>query len=212
MNKSDYSFLRKQMVEEQLVARDITDERVLKAMGQVPRECFVPKSKQALAYIDSPLSIGTNQTISQPYIIALMCQLLELTGSEKVLDVGSGSGYESAVLSLLAKKIIALEMDQSLIDKARRIALKLEYDNITFIQKDAREGYQKLAPYDAIKSAAASERIPKTWRNQLKEQGKMVLPLIQSKFFLSQKLVKVIKKQDSLHKKIITNVRFVPLK
>ncbi len=197
------------MVKHHLQARDITDNWVLSAMREIPREKFVPPEYKSSAYTDHPLPIGKNQTISQPYIVALMCQLLELKGDEKVLDVGAGSGYQTAVLSKLAKKVLAIELLPELARKARQNLQEAGIENAEVIVGDGAEGYKKEAPFDAVKSAAASDKVPKAWKNQLKEGGKIVLPL---KTGLTQTLVRVSKQNREFKRENITGVRFVPLK
>jgi protein-L-isoaspartate(D-aspartate) O-methyltransferase len=199
---------RQQMVEVQLKSRDITDQRVLEAMNQIPREKFVPKEIRFSAYADRPLSIGHHQTISQPYVVALMCQLLKLKGTEKILDVGTGSGYQAAVLSRLAKKVITIEVIPDLAKKAKEILGKLNYQNVIVIIGDGRKGSPDHAPFDKIISAAASENIPQAWKNQLKTGGQIVLPMEHG---LGQKLVRVTKTNSGFKKESFGGVMFVPL-
>ncbi len=206
---STYKHQREQMINHHLKARDITDRRVLNAMSEIPREKFVPFKYKSSAYADHPLPIGHNQTISQPYIVALMCQLLELKGDEKVLDIGAGSGYQTAVLSKLAKKVIAIELLPELAEKAKQNIENLGINNAEVIVGDGAEGYKKEAPFDAVKSAAASARVPQPWKKQLKEGGRIVLPL---KTGFMQTLVRITKKNGRFTKEDITGVRFVPLK
>ncbi|MBU1127035.1 protein-L-isoaspartate O-methyltransferase, partial [Patescibacteria group bacterium] len=143
------------MVREHLKARDIIDGRVLKAMAKIPREKFVPRNLRNYAYDDTPLSIGFGQTISQPYIVAKICQSLELRGDEKVLDVGTGSGYQAAVLAVLAEKVISIERIPELAKMAKKTISKLGYDNIKIIIGNGSKGVLKEAPFDVIVSAAA---------------------------------------------------------
>ncbi len=207
-NRHNFSEKRRQMVEEQLKARDINDERVLAAMSKVPRHKFVPNSAKAAAYADHPLSIGHNQTISQPYVVALMCQLLELTGNEKVLDIGTGSGYQAAVLSHLAKKVITIEVIPELAESAQKTLKDLNYTNTKVIIGDGRKGAPDYAPYDGIKSAAASEEIPEAWKEQLNQGGKIVMPI---KNKLGQTLVRLTKTSSGFKKESLGGVMFVPL-
>lgn len=207
-NRQKFKKKRRQMVEKQLKNRNITDQRVLEAMAKVPRHKFVPKEVKSSAYADHPLSIGHNQTISQPYVVALMCQLLELTGNEKVLDIGAGSGYQSAVLSHLAKKVIAVEVIPELAESAQKKLEKLGYNNVKVIINDGRKGAADHAPFDGIKSAAASKDIPKAWKKQLKIGGRIVLPL---KEILGQKLVRITKTESGFEKEDFGGVMFVPL-
>lgn len=199
---------RQQMVNQQLKSRDITDPHVLQVMSKVPREKFVPKQVRSSAYADHPLSIGHNQTISQPYVVALMCQLLELSGNEKILDIGTGSGYQAAVLSHLAKEVISVEVIPELAERAEKTLNELNYKNVKVIVGDGRKGAPDYAPFDGIKSAAASKDIPKTWKEQLKIGGKIVLPLEHD---LGQKLIRVTKTKSGFKKEAFGGVMFVPL-
>lgn len=196
------------MVEEQLRPRGISDERVLAAMGEVPREKFVPTPLLDHAYDDCPLPIGFGQTISQPYVVALACQLLELKGDEKVLDIGTGSGYAAAVLSRLAAKVISIERVSELVERARETLAGLGYDNVAVITGNGRLGYTPEAPFEAIHSAAASAEIPLAWKEQLAEGGRMVLPLQKGLF---QDLTKVSKKDGEFLEESWGGVVFVPL-
>jgi len=205
---TNYKKQKQIMVDQHLRGRDITDERVIQAMKKVPREEFVPDKLKSAAYSDHPLPIGQGQTISQPYIVALICQLLELDGSETVLDIGTGSGYQAAVLSHLGREVISLEIVPELAEKAKNTLQKLGYGNITVLEKDGKSGYQPKAPYQAIASAAATEKIPGAWKNQLDVGGILVLPLEGP----VQKLLKVTKKDGELQREVVTYVRFVPLK
>ncbi len=208
MPTSNYKQQREFMVKHHLEGRDIRDKRVINAMRQVPREKFVPPEYKNSAYTDHPLPIGHNQTISQPYIVALMCQLLELKGNEKVLDVGAGSGYQTAVLSKLAKKVIAIELLPELAKKAEKNIRLVGIGNTKIIHGDGSKGYKDEAPFDAIKSAAASDHVPHAWKKQLKEGGRIVLPL---KTGFMQTLVRITKDNGEFEREDITGVRFVPL-
>ena len=196
------------MAAAQLEARDINDERVLDAMRQVPREKFVPEGTTDMAYQDSPLAIGHGQTISQPYIVAKMCQLLELDPRAKVLDVGAGSGYETAVLSLLADQVIGVEIIPELAKAANQTLSELGYDNAQVITGDGRKGYNPAAPYDGIKVAAAAEKILKPWKDQLKVGGRLVAPL---KSGLGQVITRLTKHPGGFTQEKFDLVRFVPL-
>ncbi len=199
---------RQLMVEHQLESRDITDQNVLAAMSQVPREKFVPDHQRINAYADHPLPIGHNQTISQPYVVALMCQLLELSGNEKVLDIGTGSGYQAAVLSHLAKEVISIEVIPELAESAEQTLKKLGYNNVTVIIGDGREGAPDYAPFDGITSAAASDQVPRSWKKQLKIGGRIVLPLKDGAF---QRLTRLTKTEEGFKKETFGGVAFVPL-
>lgn len=206
--KENFAYLRQQMVEEQLRARGISDGRVLAAMGEVPRKKFVPVELWDHAYDDCPLPIGLGQTISQPYVVALACQLLALKGDEKVLDIGTGSGYAAAVFSRLAAKVISIEKISELAERARQTLAEVGYNNVTVIAGDGRLGYPSEAPFAAINCAAASREIPPAWKEQLAEGGRMVLPLQKGLF---QDFVKITKKGGQFFEESWGGVVFVPL-
>jgi protein-L-isoaspartate(D-aspartate) O-methyltransferase len=167
---------RARMVELQLRSRGIADERVLAAMGRVPRELFVPDNLAHLAYEDGALPIGFGQTISQPYIVATICSLLGLTGSERVLDVGSGSGYQAAVLAELAEEVVSIERVPELGESAREALRRAGYENVELRVGDGSLGVPERAPYDGIAVAAAAPVIPPALYEQLVERGRLVLP------------------------------------
>ncbi|MFH1289480.1 MAG: protein-L-isoaspartate(D-aspartate) O-methyltransferase [Patescibacteria group bacterium] len=200
--------LRRLMVQEQLKARDITDSRVLKAMAKIPREKFVPRNLRNYAYNDAPLSIGFGQTISQPYIVAKMCQSLELRGDEKVLDVGTGSGYQAAVLAALAGKVISIDRIPELAEMAKKTISKLGYDNIKIIIGDGSKGVLKEAPFDVIVSAAASKSVPQAWKDQLIQKGKIIMPL---KKLWGQELIRLVKSEKGFNQKSFGSVVFISL-
>ena len=204
----EFARLRKLMVQEQLEARDITDSRVLKAMAKIPREKFVPRNLRSYAYDDTPLPIGFGQTISQPYIVAKMCQSLELRGDEKVLDVGTGSGYQAAVLAVLAGKVISVERIPELAEMAKKTISKLGYDNIKIIIGDGSKGVLKEAPFDAIVSAAASKDVPQAWKDQLIQKGKIIMPL---KKLWGQELIRLVKSEKRFNQKSFGSVVFISL-
>jgi len=204
----DYKKERETMVEKHLAARGITDQNVLDAFLEVPREEFVPDEYKEIAYVDRPLPIGNGATISQPYTVALMCQIISVDKDSKVLDIGTGSGYESAILSLICKKVIAMERIKELADSARDRLKRLGYDNVKVIHGDGSEGYKKKAPYDAIKVAATTEQITDAWRDQLKVGGKLVYPELLNDV---QKLVEATKTQDGFTLTTHGYVKFVPL-
>jgi protein-L-isoaspartate(D-aspartate) O-methyltransferase len=176
-NEDRYAIDRERMVAEQFIARDIADRRVLLAMRRVPRHRFVPPDHRHLAYADSPLPIGQNQTISQPYIVALMTQMLGLKGSEVVLEIGTGSGYQAAVLALLAKEVHTIERHQRLADRAAEILVELGYENVRIHVSDGSQGWPENAPYDAIIATAAAPRAPQPLLDQLAEGGRLVIPI-----------------------------------
>ncbi len=205
---AEFKLKREQMVEQQLRARDITDEKVLKAMAKVPRHLFVPEKHRHRAYEDHPLDIGNNQTISQPYVVGLMCQMLELTGKEKVLDVGTGSGYQAAVLSHLAEKVISVEIIPELAESARRILDQLDYENVKVITGDGRKGAPDESPFNGIISAAATKDAPQSWKDQLKIGGRIVYPKGRG---WHQNIVRLTKNQTGFSKETSISVMFVPL-
>ncbi len=165
------------MVEEQLVGRGVTDGRVLRAMAEVPREEFVPPRSRDLAYEDSALAIGCDQTISQPLVVASMAQALNLSGQELVLEVGAGSGYMAAVLARVAREVVAVELEPELAERARRTLERLGCRNVTVIAADGKEGWPERAPYDAIVVSCAAPVIPDRLREQLAKAGRMILPV-----------------------------------
>ena len=177
---NDEAFLeteREYMVETQLRPRRITDPRVLQAMLQVPRHLFVPTEYRHLAYTDGPLPIGSGQTISQPYIVALMSQVLELQGVERVLEIGTGSGYQAAVLSCLAGEVHSVERFPELGQAAQATLLQLGYPNVTVHQGDGTEGLAEFAPFQGIIVTAAAPRVPQVLLDQLADGGRLVIPV-----------------------------------
>ena len=156
---------------------DVTDARVLAAMGRVPRERFVGPDLQAFAYADRPLPIGFGQTISQPRIVGMMLQELGLKGDERVLDLGSGSGYQTAILAELVKEVIAVELIPELVERSRRVLSELGYKNVSVYQATDELGWPPEAPYDAIVVAAASPRVPMSLVEQLADGGRMIIPV-----------------------------------
>ncbi|MGC8966096.1 MAG: protein-L-isoaspartate(D-aspartate) O-methyltransferase [Caldimicrobium sp.] len=208
MEKDIYRVARERMVETQIKARGIKDERVLKAMLKVPRHLFVPSSLRDQAYGDFPLPIGEGQTISQPYIVALMTEALELKGKERVLEIGTGSGYQTAILAELATWVYTIEKYSTLQEKAKAILFELGYKNISFKIGDGTLGWQEAAPFDAIIVTAAAPQIPLPLIEQLAEGGRIVIPVGDE---FSQVLVKGIKKGGTLHTKSLEPVRFVKL-
>lgn len=165
------------MVDEQLRPRGVTDERVLRAMAEVPREEFVPKELRRYAYDDGALRIGHGQTISQPLVVAEMTAALGLTGSENVLEVGAGSGYQAAVLSHLAAHVVTIEVVPELAERAAATLRRLGYDNADVALGDGRQGWPARAPYDAILAACAADRVPRALVSQLTPGGRLVIPV-----------------------------------
>ncbi len=206
--KQTYEKQREAMVKEQLLGRDITDEEVLKAFLKVPREEFVKEKDRRWAYDDYPLSIGYGATISQPYIVALMCQILKLDKNSVVLDIGTGSGYAAAILSKIASKVITVERICELAEIAKERLKRLGYSNIEVIYGDGFKGYAKGAPYDGIMVSAATEKIADAWVEQLRVGGRIVYPKYDG---IEQTLVEVLKTQSGIKEILHGGVRFVPL-
>lgn len=205
---TDHQAARMKMVKNQLASRNIRDQRVLEVMGEIPRHLFVPPGLQHEAYDDNPLPIGAGQTISQPYIVALMTEMLELTGSEKVLEIGTGSGYQTAILSRLAKEVYTIERDASLTSAARRILSDLGFENVTMVEGDGTEGWKENAPYDAIIVTAGAPEIPEVLVEQLADRGRLVIP-VGNRY--SQVLNKVTKIGDKTRVEQGAGCRFVDL-
>ena len=199
---------RRRMVEEQLLGRDISDSRVLEAMGTIPRQSFVTPEHRRLAYSDGPLPIGSGQTISQPYIVALMTQLLKLTGDEVVLEVGTGSGYQAAVLCHLAREVHTIERHAELARYAARILKDLGFNNVFVHVGDGSRGMPDFAPYQGIVVTAASPGVPPTLLHQLDEHGSLVIPVGGRG---GQYLERWYRHDSGYHHEIITPVAFVPL-
>lgn len=168
---------RARMIDEQLLSRDIRDKNVLEAMGRVERHRFVPPAHVTNAYGDYPVPIGSDQTLSQPYIVALMTQALRLQGEEKVLEVGTGSGYQTAILAELAREVFTIEVLSELSERARDTLSALGYDNVHFRVGDGRQGWPDEAPFDAILVAAAPLSLPRKLRDELSDHGRMVVPV-----------------------------------
>ncbi|MGD8552882.1 MAG: protein-L-isoaspartate(D-aspartate) O-methyltransferase [Anaerolineales bacterium] len=200
--------LRERMVADQIFRRGIKDERLLNALREVPRHEFVPPEQKRSAYIDAPLPIGDRQTISQPYIVALMTSLLELRGDETVLEVGTGSGYQAAILSRLAKKVYSVERFERLAEEARGRLLRLGYENVEVVVGDGTAGLPEHAPFEGILVTAAAPRVPPPLENQLAEGGRLVLPV-------GGRLGQVLEvwrcEQDRMISERVTPVAFVPL-
>ena len=199
--------LRERMVETQIVTRGVRQPAVLQAMKTVPRHLFVPEPFRAQSYEDYPLPIGAQQTISQPYIVARMTELLDLTGDERVLEIGTGSGYQAAVLSRVAGEVYTIEILEPLGRQAQRILGELGYKNVHTRIGDGYQGWPEAAPFDAIVVTAAPERIPQPLLDQLKVGGRMVIPV--GAFF--QDLLVLTKTPNGVDKKNIIPVRFVPM-
>ena len=199
--------MREKMVETQIKARGVKDPRVLSALLKVERHRFVPEEYLNSAYSDQPLPIDEGQTISQPYIVALMTELLELRGNEKVLEIGTGSGYQAAVLAELAKEVYTIEIIVPLASTARNRLLELGYQNIKVKAGDGYLGWPEAAPFDAIIITCAPDHIPEPLVEQLKEGGRMVLPV----GAYAQELKKIVKRFGKIETADIIPVLFVPM-
>jgi protein-L-isoaspartate(D-aspartate) O-methyltransferase len=206
--KETYRQARLQMVESQLRRRDITDPAVLAAMAQVPRHHFVPPAYRQFAYQDRPLRIGHDQTISQPYIVALMTQLLSLEPQDRVLEIGTGSGYQAAVLAYLARQVYSVERIPELAETARQRLLELGIDNVRVVEDDGTQGLPRFAPYDGIIVTAAAPKVPSPLKEQLAQKGRLVLPVGSAE---GQMLERWVRREDVLDREMIAPVAFVPL-
>jgi protein-L-isoaspartate(D-aspartate) O-methyltransferase len=196
------------MVDFQIQRRGITDERLLDVMRKVQRHMFIPRSQQIYAYEDHPLPIGMEQTISQPYIVAEMTNALQIDPNDRVLEIGTGSGYQAAILSLLAKDVYTVERIKPLLVKAEQAFKSLEYKNIHTHHGDGSLGWPEHSPFDAIMVTASAPKIPSTLISQLAVGGRMVIPVGDRSV---QSLVKVVKDQKGVHVYDFSLVRFVPL-
>ncbi len=205
--KGDSKLMREKMVETQIKARGVKEPRVLSALLKVERHRFVPEKYLDLAYADQPLPIGEGQTISQPYIVALMTELLDLKGNEKVLEIGTGSGYQAAVLAELAKEVYTIEIIESLASTAKKRLSELGYQNINVKAGDGYLGWPEVAPFDAIIVTAAPDHIPDPLIDQLKEGGRMVVPIGN----YAQELQKIVKRSGKIETTNVIPVVFVPM-
>ena len=207
-DNSTMSALRNKMVDRQIVSRGIRDKGVIEAMRTVPRHEFVPQHSAQAAYEDHPLPVGEGQTISQPYIVALMTELCRLTGTEKVLEVGTGSGYQAAILAHLAEEVYSLEIVESLYKKALQKLDELGHTNIHMVLGNGFRGLPDKAPFDAILLTAAPPKIPKPLIRQLKDNGgRLVAPV----GTFSQELVVLTKENGEVNTEHVTYVQFVPM-
>lgn len=203
-----YATIRERMVEEQLIRRGISDELTLKAMLEVPRHVFVDDAMRARAYGDYPLPIAAGQTISQPYIVALMTQLLGLKGKERVLEIGTGSGYQAAVLSRVSEKVYTVERINQLLASARKVFDTLRYYNIVAKLDDGTMGWPENGPYDAIIATAGGPEIPPPLVDQLSENGRLVIPVGGQDV---QELMLLTKDEGKISINRLDKVRFVDL-
>jgi protein-L-isoaspartate(D-aspartate) O-methyltransferase len=206
--ENDFTPLREEMVKQQIKARGIKDIRIIKVMEKIERHKFVPPSLKKYAYEDRPLPIGYEQTISTAHIVALMTELLRLEDSDKVLEIGTGSGYQAAILAELVDEVYTIEIIPDLAKKAEKILKELGYKNVFVRCGDGYLGWPQVAPFDKIIVTCSSKTIPPLLIEQLKEGGRMVVPLGD----LPQKLIVLKKRKDKLIKHYVTDVLFVPMR
>jgi protein-L-isoaspartate(D-aspartate) O-methyltransferase len=204
----DYDIQRKKMVDEQLIPRGINDPRVLEAFMSVPRHVFVPGPFDVSFYADRPLPIGEGQTISQPYMVALMTECLRLEGDEKVLEIGTGSGYQAAILAKLCVHVCTIEREKRLLDRAQKILQEEGYDNIEFKCGDGTVGWEEEGPYDGIIVTAGAPHIPEALKQQLAEGGRLVIPVGGQ---YGQMLVVVTRRDKDFTQDSVCGCIFVPL-
>jgi protein-L-isoaspartate(D-aspartate) O-methyltransferase len=208
-NPDNFDLLREQMVRGQIERRGVSDKRVLAAMRAVPRHLFVPDNYTSLAYSDSPLPIGEDQTISQPYIVAYMTEALELKKTDKILEIGTGSGYQAAILAEIVREVYTIEIIPVLGNRAGKLLDDLDYDNIFARVGDGYKGWPDKAPFDAVIVTCAPEDVPEALIRQLREGGKMIIPV--GGRYETQKLILGVKKNGLLHMEDVMKVRFVPM-
>ena len=205
---TNYEKERRRMVDDQIVGRGIKDERVLAAMRRVPRHEFLPEAMRGMAYADNALPIGEGQTMSQPYMVAIMTELLGLTSTERVLEIGTGSGYQAAVLAELCSKVYTVERIKTIAEKARATLDRLGYQNVAIKVYDGTYGWKEMAPFDAIMVTAGAPEIPAPLVEQLKDGGRMVIPVGER---FGQSLLKVIKTAEGTVTQRSIPCVFVPL-
>ncbi|HZD51438.1 MAG TPA: protein-L-isoaspartate(D-aspartate) O-methyltransferase, partial [Woeseiaceae bacterium] len=206
----DYAARRDDMVDRQIGARGVRSRNVLDAMKAVPREEFVPPNLREFAYENSPLPIGSGQTISQPYIVAFMIEALGLSGGERVLEVGAGSGYAAAVLGQIAGQVYGMERIAELAGKAAAAVKRLGYDNVEIRQGDGTRGWPEHAPFDAIIVAAGGRAVPEALKQQLRIGGRLVIPVGRDAYY--QELVSITRRDEQEYEeRELAPVRFVPL-
>lgn len=206
---ADFASLQKQMVKLQIVDRGIKDLRVIKAMEKVPRYSFVPEDHRTCAYEDAPVCIGEGQTISQPYIVAFMTEALDLKPGDKILEIGTGSGYQAAILAEIVKEVYTIEIIEKLGKRAQATLTRLGYKNVHVRIGDGYKGWPEHAPFDAVIVTCAPENIPPALVSQLKEGGRMIIPVGAEGSV--QNLIKVIKKNGSPEVQEERHVKFVPM-
>lgn len=207
MNKNNFAFERSQMVEIQLKARGIENKQVLEVMQRTPRELFMPQNIRKHAYEDSPFSIGYGQTISQPYIVAFMTEAAKLTPDSKVLEIGTGSGYQASILSQLSKEVYTIEIIKELGELAEKEFAELGYTNIHTRIGDGHKGWPEAAPFDVIIVTAAAAELPQSLVKQLKDGGRLIIPI----GTFNQELMRITRTKDGLRQERLLPVRFVPM-
>lgn len=208
MNNNNYTRAREKMVETQIKGRGITDQRIISAFLKVPRHRFVEDALADQSYSDFPLPIGLGQTISQPYIVALMAQVLELKEADKVLEIGTGSGYAAAILAEIVKEVYTIERIPKLLNRASKLIYELEYGNVKFRAGDGTLGWADAAPFDAIMVSAGANKVPPNYVKQLAEGGRIVIP-VGGDFY--QDLLLVRKKEGKIVEDNLGGCRFVRL-
>jgi protein-L-isoaspartate(D-aspartate) O-methyltransferase len=208
MGKMNYDRERGRMLDEQIIARGIKDERLLAVLRKMPRHEFLPEGIRGMAYEDNALPIGEGQTMSQPYMVALMTELLELQGSERVLEIGTGSGYQAAVLAELCEKVYTVERVKLLADRARTTLDRLGYRTVAIKVYDGTYGWKEMAPFDAIIVTAGAPDVPAPLAEQIKEGGRMVIPVGER---YGQKLLKIVRTAEGIVTQKSIPCTFVPL-
>ncbi|RMD87644.1 MAG: protein-L-isoaspartate(D-aspartate) O-methyltransferase [Candidatus Dadabacteria bacterium] len=202
----DYKRKQQHLIE--IIKREVCNEHVIAAMKKIPRHEFVPADIRDYAYENRPLEIGFGQTISQPLVVAIMTDLLELRGTERVLEIGTGSGYQTAILAELAKEVYTVELISVLSERAKEVLSRLGYNNVSYLVGNGRDGWKEFSPFDRIIVAAASESVPRDLVNQLGDNGKMVIPVGGDVY---QNLVLISKEGGEVRARECGEVRFVPL-
>lgn len=211
MRQVDFDALRENMIQEHLIARGIHDEQVIAAFRAVPRHAFVPEEQRHLSYEDHPLLIGENQTISQPYIVAYMLECLRLKGSERVLEIGTGSGYLTALLARLGREIFTVERHESLLREAQKVLIGLGIENVRYFLGDGTLGVPSFAPYQAEIVSAAAPKLPPTLVQQLDEGGRLVIPIKTPNKPREQMLWRISRRNNKPIFEKLMAVAFVPL-
>jgi protein-L-isoaspartate(D-aspartate) O-methyltransferase len=206
-NDEGLARMRERMVASQIEARGVKDARTLQAMRSVPRHLFVPPELAGEAHADHPLPIGEGQTISQPYIVGFMTEALRLAGGETVLEIGTGSGYQAAVLSRIAAKVYTIEIVAPLAEQARERLARLGYENVVVRAGDGYQGWPEAAPFDAIMVTAAAPRVPEPLKQQLMDGGRLILPVGDE----YQELIVLTRRGERFEEKSVLPVRFVPM-